>query len=637
MILRIFEERLAAAYGRGTAMGNPKYVYYPEPRCCENQVPYKKDGRKSNPAVTGFWLVISAWLLESFPFLRRYIWKNTGFEGLRPIRHEFEHYETCFEPLIIPTKDFPSSASEREILEPTPSVSPPVRREPGKYYSVADYHALYRSGELTPIAVAKAILPLIRRDTTPPGTHSEGWFDTKVDLVLKAAEASTKRWKEGQPLGLLDGIPTGIKDDYDVEGYVTTMGTVSDFTSPRIGNNSITSWAVQQLEDVGVVILGKLHMHEFGLDTSGNNPFKGTPRNPYNQQYYTGGSSSGCAYSLATGLIPIAVGGDGGGSIRIPSSFCSVFGLKPTHGRVSFRPAMNHSTGCAVNGPLAADIQSLATVFQVLSTPDPTSLFPPLAPINLKPATRTKVMGISQEWFSQATPAIQRLCRTLIYKMVSKYNYTVIDIDIPYLPEGQMAHAMSVLSDAAVLLPETKTFTPANRVMLALGTATPATDYLLAQKLRMVLMQHLAYLWKQHPGMILMTPTTACAGWPIRQGKGELEYGISDGNTTLKTMEYVWMGNFLGLPGLTVPAGFVVPEGREREGEEAGPEVEGRVPVGLMAMGEWATEEALLQWGVDAEEVGEELECRCRPPNWVDVVGKAKEEMIRARSEEEAN
>lgn len=121
-----------------------------------------------------------------------------------------------------------------------------------------------------------------------------------------------------------------------------------------------------------------------------------------------------------------------------------------------------------------------------------------------------------------------------------------------------------------------------------------------------------------------MTPTTACAGWPIRS-KSELKYGISDGNTTLKTMEYVWMGNFCGLPGLTIPVGFVGAEGSEKDGEEAGEEVEGRIPVGMMGMGEWTTEEELLSWGVDCENVGGDR--LGRPPGWVDVVGRAREEM----------
>lgn len=128
----------------------------------------------------------------------------------------------------------------------------------------------------------------------------------------------------------------------------------------------------------------------------------------------------------------------------------------------------------------------------------------------------------------------------------------------------------------------------------SLGTVTPSTDYILAQKLRQLLMQHLSHLWKQHPGMILVTPTTPGAGWLIGRPGADLKSGVGDGDTTQSTMEYAWMANFLGVSALSVPAGFVGAEGEEGAGEEAD---EGGIPVGLMGMGEWAGEEGLLEWG----------------------------------------
>jgi len=201
-------------------------------------------------------------------------------------------------------------------------------------------------------------------------------------------------------------------------------------------------------------------------------------------------------------------------------------------------------------------------------------------------------------------------------------GYTVMPIEIPFLEEGQIAHALTILTDAAALLPDTRGLSPANRILLALGRTTPSTDFLLAQKLRRVLMQHLSWLWQNYPGMVIVTPTTSCAGWPIRSDS-ELKYGVNDGDKTIESMEYVWLGNFCGMPSISVPAGFVVPEGQAEEGEVAGSEVVGKVPVGLMATGEWASEEALMEFGLDAEEAGAEQECR--PPNWVDVVDLARQ------------
>jgi len=184
---------------------------------------------------------------------------------------------------------------------------------------------------------------------------------------------------------------------------------------------------------------------------------------------------------------------------------------------------------------------------------------------------------------------------------------------------------MTVLSDAATALPSTHNLTPANKILIALGTVTPSTDYILAQKLRQLLMQHLSHCWKQHPGMIIVTPTTPCAGWPIGRPEVDLKYGVSDGDTTQSTMEYVWMANFLGVPALSVPVGFVGAQREEGAGEEAD---EGGIPVGLMGMGEWAEEEGLLEWGAHAEAVG--VDRRRRPGIWVDVVERARVEMQRA-------
>jgi Asp-tRNA(Asn)/Glu-tRNA(Gln) amidotransferase A subunit family amidase len=356
-------------------------------------------------------------------------------------------------------------------------------------------------------------------------------------------------------------------------------------------------------------------------DTSGNNPNYGTPPNPHNPQYYAGGSSSGSAYAVSTGLIPFALGGDGGGSIRVPASFCSVYGLKTTHGRISQAPSANHANTCAVNGPLASDIRTLAAMYYVIGTPHPSSHFPLLSSfaLSVSPPTsqQPKILGVPEEWISWSTTETQELCHSLLDKLVTTYDYKLVPIKIPFLVEGQLAHAMTVLTDAATLLPYTTNITAPNKILVALGSVTPSTDYLLAQKLRQLLMQHLSYLWKQYPRMIIVTPTTSCEGWPIRSPT-ELKYGLSDGDQTLKTMEYVWMANFTGVPALVLPAGFAAAAGAMNK----------NVPVGVMGMGEWGSEDGLLQWGVDADALNEEL--LRRPPIWVDVVERAKQEMVQS-------
>ncbi|KAF5859212.1 hypothetical protein ETB97_003171 [Aspergillus alliaceus] len=593
-----------------TGAKHHQFKDYPEPRKGPHLPPTYD--RKPNPALRGFIVSLGAWLLEWFWFVPQIIWSNAGFGSLRNIRPHLDFIEPRYDPTVVPLK-----VVEKEFTEDAASetVSAPPIKYDTKYYSVADYHGLYKSGELTPTAVIKGLLPLIRRDLSTPGKHSIAFSDSKVEMVLAAAEESTRRYNEGRPLGLFDGVPTAVKDEFDMDGYRTKLGSLNDYTGEaKCDNGSITNWCVRQLEKAGAIVVGKLSMHEFGLDTTGNNVHYGTPPNPYHPDYYTGGSSSGCAYAVSTGLIPIALGSDGGGSVRIPSSFCSVVGLKPTHNRLSHYPGVNFASTTSVSGPLAADIRSLAEAYRILAAPGPDSPFPAPGPLSLSPpTTRKKLLGIPEVWFSRATPEVQTLCRSLLDKLVTEKDYSLVPIDIPFLVEGQTAHAMTILAEASALLPDTTNITAANRILLALGRTTPATDYLLAQKLRRLLMEHLAALWEEFPGMIIVTPTTACAGWPV-VSKSEYTWGLSDGDRTLKAMEYVWLANFTGIPALSVPAGYAEPEGKSGQ--------DGAVPVGLMGNGEWGSEEQLLQWGLEAEESAVDL--RERPPIWEDVVQRAK-------------
>jgi Asp-tRNA(Asn)/Glu-tRNA(Gln) amidotransferase A subunit family amidase len=155
------------------------------------------------------------------------------------------------EPLISP-----STYTKIDTFQSLPS------NLPGRYHSIADYHELYLAGKLTPLAVAESLLPLIRRDVTPASSHSIAFVDTKVELILEAAKASTQRYKEGRSLGLLDGIPIGVKDECDVAGYRTFFGRKRDDKLFEVKTQS--SWPVQKWQEAGVIIVGKLNMHEIG-------------------------------------------------------------------------------------------------------------------------------------------------------------------------------------------------------------------------------------------------------------------------------------------------------------------------------------------------------------------------------------
>lgn len=437
------------------------------------------------------WILIPATrIMEYIRPVREVVWANAGFASLRKLRHEIEVYEPLHDPTVVPLDRrllFPANGNGAGIngnghgerpASPATTGSLPSPVTPSRplsltsYYPASTYRSLYLSGELTPTDVAKAILPLIRRDVEPKGQHHLYFFESKAQLVLKAAEESTQRYRENRSLGPLDGVPCAIKDEYDLDGYECCLGSVNNYTAePKNNNDSITSWCVKKLQAAGVVIVGKTSMHEFGLDTTGNNPNYGTPRNPFNEDYYTGGSSSGTGGAIGIGLIPIGLGSDGGGSIRIPASYCNVFGLKPTHARVSFWPSENHSNTCAVNGPMACDVESLATLFEVIAEPHPDSPFafpsvprlPSTAKMLQLTPSRPKVLGIYKAWFDDCAPAVRELCQGMVDTLVAKCGYKVVDVEIPFLREGQIAHAMTVLTDASTLLPKFDNLTWANR------------------------------------------------------------------------------------------------------------------------------------------------------------------------------
>lgn len=487
---------------------------------------------------------------------------------------------------------------------------------PGRYHSVAEYHELYLSGQLTPLAVVEALLPLIRRDLASPSHHSTSFISCNHEPILEAAKASTLRYRNGTSLGLFDGIPTAVKDEADVAGYRTTMGRKENHKIFPILTE--TFWPVEKWIEAGAIVMGKTTLHEIGADTTNNNPNWGTPKNPHNDQYYTGGSSGGTAYAVSAGLIPFGLGVDGGGSIRLPSSFCGIYGLKTTHARFE-----GEGSTVAVAGPMAATMSDLEVAYRTMAIPNPTdpvcALFaPPSTPFSSYP----KIIGVCQPWTDRADASVHALCAKAVTYYKEKLGYEVIDIEIPYLPEGQLAHAYTILCEMAIRIrtnPASKSnwlqdLNPANQVLLAVADQTPTRDYLLAQQMRQLLMQHLAFLYNKHPGLIIVSPTTPMAGWPI-SNPGDLKYGVTDGNSSVRSMEYVWLANFCGNPAISAPVGYVEPA-----------KGKGRIPVGLMAMGEWGSEDALIAWGKDAEKYLNEVYegGRQRAANWEDVVALGK-------------
>lgn len=345
---------------------------------------------------------------------------------------------------------------------------------------------------------------------------------------------------------------------------------------------------------------------------------QGTPTNHYNKAYYPGGSSSGGGSATGAGTVPITIGSDAGGSIRVPASYNGIFGLKPTHHRMGY---FNMTT--AVRGPLAATATDLTIAYRLMSRPnpdDPSSCRFGTSQLPEKGAKR--VIGIYKDWWSDAVPEVRQVCEKAVDYFKDQLGYEVVDISIPLIPEGRIAHSICCLVELAERArrkdPDNSKgwinlAGAANKLLIGTGSQCSAGDYLKANALRELLMRHLAFLWQKYPGLLILTPTVAMKGW--KRHPGDEVHGASDTNKTIQSMAYIFISNFTGAPSVTAPVGYSTPDVGE-----------GQLPVGLLAMGEWGEEERLLLWAREAEEYLESV-CeggRRRPDTWVDVFAEAQ-------------
>jgi aspartyl-tRNA(Asn)/glutamyl-tRNA(Gln) amidotransferase subunit A len=219
----------------------------------------------------------------------------------------------------------------------------------------------FREKTLSPVEVARAVLTRIEK--LNPVFNA---FNRVSDRALDEARASEARWLAGQPKGLLDGVPVSVKDIVLAKGWPTLRG--SKTIDPK-GPWNDDAPATARLREHGAVLLGKTTTPEFGWKGVTDSPLTGITRNPWNKAKTPGGSSGGAAAAVASGMGPLAVGTDGGGSIRIPCGFTGLFGIKASFGRVPAWPLSPFGTVAHV-GPMTRSVADAALMLNVLAQPD---------------------------------------------------------------------------------------------------------------------------------------------------------------------------------------------------------------------------------------------------------------------------
>ncbi|XP_042061564.1 fatty acid amide hydrolase-like [Salvia splendens] len=466
---------------------------------------------------------------------------------------------------------------------------------PFRYWKIRDFAYAYRSKITTPSIVAERFIAAMDHfNNMKPPTPLLISFDP--ELVRKQAAASTRRFEEGCPVSILDGIFMAIKDDIDCFPHPSKGGTTF-FHEVRPVEEDAAS--VGRLRSCGVILVGKANMHELGLGTTGNNPNHGTARNPHDPARYTGGSSSGPAAIVASGLCSAALGTDGGGSVRIPSSLCGVVGLKSTYGRTDMSGSICDSGTVEIIGPITSNVEDAILVYAAIlgsSTAERIALkpslpcLPDLTSNELSHGSGSLTLGKYTEWFNDVfSTEISDKCEDVLNRLVENHGCKMVEIFIPELLEMRTAHIVSIGSESACgLNPDYEDgkkakFTLDTRTNLALFQSFSASDYVAAQCLRRRLMYYHMEAFKEVD--VIVTPTTGMTAPVIPPAA--LSLGETNMQVTGNLMRFVVTANLLGFPAISVPIGY------DKQG----------LPIGLQIIGRPWCEATILRLAAAIEEL----------------------------------
>ncbi|MDP2311170.1 MAG: amidase [Pseudomonadota bacterium] len=463
--------------------------------------------------------------------------------------------------------------------------------------SIDDYTEAYRKGTADPVSVAKAVLAArARLDAGDQPLRAFIAMD-EGDLIAQA-EASAARLRAGTPRSWLEGVPIAVKDELDQAPYPTTVGTSFLGKSPAGADATV----VARLRAAGALLVGKTNMHELGIGVTGINPHHGAARNPYDLGRATGGSSSGSAAAAAAGFCPVAIGADGGGSIRIPSALCGMVGLKATFGRVSEHGAAPLCWSVAHVGPIGAHAVDVAAIYALIAGADPHdagSLGHPGVRLPGAADLSGLRVGVLDSWFEHAEPAVVEACRVLLDNL----GATLVRVDLPDPDLVRLAHLVVIVGEmAAAQLPHTSngggapTYGPDTALNFAIARSLSASDYAHALRVR----GHLAEGWRHVFDQVdvVATPTTACTAPPIRPDAlgGESDIELLD-----RIMRFAHAPNLFGFPAVSIPAGY----------DAAG------MPIGLQLIGRPWSEDTLLGMAASAAPLVE----RRRPKVFAELLG----------------
>jgi AtzE family amidohydrolase len=369
--------------------------------------------------------------------------------------------------------------------------------------------------------------------------------------ALARARALDAARSEGEKLGPLAGVPFAVKNLFDVAGLPTLAGSKINRDLPPAARDATL---IERLEAAGAICVGALNMGEYAYDFTGENIHDGASRNPHDLDRMTGGSSGGSGSAVGGGLVPLALGSDTNGSIRVPSSLCGTFGLKPTYGRLTRARTFPFVANLDHLGPLARSTRDLALAYDAMQgydADDPACVDRPAEPVarHLQRGVDGLRIAVAGGYFkcktAETLEAVDRVASALGANR---------DIEIPQAERARSAAFIITASEGASLhldrlRTRAKDFDPAVRDRLIAGAMTPAALVVKAQKFRRWYREEILQLFEEVDA--ILAPATPCTAPLI--GQQTFMFGDTELPVRANLGLYTQPISFIGLPVVAVP------------------------------------------------------------------------------------
>jgi aspartyl-tRNA(Asn)/glutamyl-tRNA(Gln) amidotransferase subunit A len=431
----------------------------------------------------------------------------------------------------------------------------------------------YRARTLSPVEVTRVVLD--RAERSQPVLNAFCVLDREA--ALASARQSEARWQQGEPMGLLDGVPVSIKDIILTRGWPTRRGSLTIAADqPWLDDGP----CVARLREHGAVLFGKTTTPEFAVGAVTRSPLTGVTRNPWHTGMTPGGSSGGAGAAIASGIAPLAVGTDAGGSIRIPASFSGVFGHKPSGGRVPAWPPTPYATFASF-GPMTRTVTDAALMLSVMSEPDPRDWGAlPYDPVRYHERLDRPLAGMRMAWsptlgYARVDDEVLELCEraSRVFTRLGARVETVPHVfDNPHpliakLRDAVTNYAFASFGDDKLALMEPRLAA----IIRETRKVNSVTDFLAVENERARFGARMNAFHGEYP--LLLTPTMA-----VQPFSADLDSAPGYGETG-DWSPFTAPFNFTRQPACSVPAGF----------SRAG------LPVGLQIVGPMHSDLLVLQ------------------------------------------